>query len=195
MANVTGLIKDIPIPGSGIIADAISFLTSFIKGKTTHATLSQVNPAEQNYRLAIVAAFSNFTTDEQLLIAQKAQPLLLSAMQTRWGLAAQGQPALASYIQTDGASISNLGGAMFSWIAVNIDAASASEMKTVMDWAWQYVFVTAVQQANLDTSRIAGVTTSSKGTTSTLTTAGFNSSTIILVVVVLAILFAIMQRK
>lgn len=194
--NVPSIVKDIPVPGAGIIADVISFLGSFVKGKTTHATLAQVNPQEQKFRAAITEAFQDYSTEEKTAIAQKAVPLLVSAMQTRWGLVAQGQPALASYVQTSGlSSLENIGGAMFSWIAVNVDAASAQEATAVMQWAWQFVFVSGMQQAGIDTARIATVSnpTLLGGGGVPVTTAGFSG--VLVVLLLIGVVIGVARKK
>lgn len=187
MSALTDVSSLVPVPGVSIIGRVVDFLTSFVKGKTPHATLAQVNAAEHDYRNQITASFSGFTSQEQIYIAQKAQPLLLAAMQIRWGMGGQGQPGLAQYVQSFGTSLENLGGAMFSWIAVNVDSSSASEMNTVMQWAWVYVFITAIQQAGLDPTRVKGSVTTTPGgggSPTTTATAGFGGSILLILIVV-----------
>jgi hypothetical protein len=184
----------VPVPGVSVIGKVIDFLTSFIKGVTKHATLAQVNAQEHDYRNAIAAAFSAYSSDEQLMIGQKAQPLLLNAMQAKWGLGGQGQPVLASYVQNS-AALQDLAGAMFSWIAVNVDASSADEMLIDIKWAWQYVFITAIQQAGLDPLRVKGSSAVGGGVTpGTGTTQAGVGSSLILIVVVVGIMIGILRK-
>lgn len=198
MADVSTIINDVPVPGASIIASAVSFLSSFIKGKTTHATFSQVSPGSNNWAAAVESQFNTtFATNENLLIAQYATPLLLQAMQTKWGLAAQGQPSLAQSISNRVPSIRELAATLYTWVNMNVDAASADEVTIDMKWGWQYVFVTAMQQAGIDSARLIATEPNLKQPTAGAgaAVAGIGGSALVLIIAVAAILFAIVRKK